>query len=314
MPVILGDKEAVSGVSDAASLSAAVKKAREKSPSSTTVLGAYKPEELLKQMYMMLAASEFVKDGEIDEDALKDFLTQAKEIYEEEQKNITSEDMQSFENTMVWQEENGMGKEEGNFPIDGTDVYQMLIKDQLIAIGTISSVEDLEYTVGMLEHESLPNMAYNVLSGQKTFSPEGICGISAKSEETDLSLEFLKELLGMETQKADLADGLPVNADAFAKFFENPNPNDTSVIGFVASVAGDDGEVDQKAEFTAEWPKESDVADLKAKIGELKTPGLSDDVIRSAILESGVKVLSGDVSVDEGCGEIVQKVDLYLAE
>ncbi len=314
VPVILGDKEAVSGVSDAASLTAAVKKAREKSPYSTTVLGAYKPEELLKQMYMMLAASEFVKDGEIDEAALKDFLTQAKEIYEEEQKNITSKDMQSYENTMQWQEENGMGKEEGNFPIDSTDVYQMLIKGQLLVIGTISSVEDLEFSVGMLEHESLPNMAYNVLSGQKTFSPEGICGISAKSEETELSLEFLKELLEMETQKADLADGLPVNADAFAKFFENPNPNDTSVIGFVASVTGDDGETDQKVEFTAEWPKESDVADLKTKIEELKTPGLSDDVIRSAILESGAKVLSGDVSVDEGCGEIVQKVDLYLAE
>ncbi len=53
---------------------------------------------------------------------------------------------------------------------------------------------------------------------------------------------------------------------------------------------------------------------LKEKVKRLSSPGLSDEVIKNAVLEIGAKVLSGDVSADEGCGEIVQKVDIYLAE
>ena len=66
--------------------------------------------------------------------------------------------------------------------------------------------------------------------------------------------------------------------------------------------------------FEASWPDGDDVAALKEKVKMLAEPGLSDDMIRTAILESGAKALSGELSVDEGCGEIVQKVDLYLAE
>ena len=43
-------------------------------------------------------------------------------------------------------------------------------------------------------------------------------------------------------------------------------------------------------------------------------PSLSDRVIASAVIESGVKVLEGSLAIDEGCDEIVQKVELYLAE
>ena len=68
----------IDGVSDTATLAGAVKKAREKNPNSNTVLGTYTPEELLKKLYMMLPASEFIKDGETDQEALKEFLDQAK--------------------------------------------------------------------------------------------------------------------------------------------------------------------------------------------------------------------------------------------
>ena len=46
----------------------------------------------------------------------------------------------------------------------------------------------------------------------------------------------------------------------------------------------------------------------------LTQPSLSDSVIFDAVIEGGVKVLEGSLTVDEGCDEIVQKVELYLAE
>ena len=69
-----------------------------------------------------------------------------------------------------------------------------------------------------------------------------------------------------------------------------------------------------RVNFSASWPTEEEIVAFKEKIGTLTSPALSDDVIFTAVLEGGVKVLEGDLSLDEGCGEIVQKVELYLAE
>lgn len=314
VPVIAGETDVIGSVSDMASLAAAVKAAKEKAPDSITALGTYTPEELLKRLYMTLSFQAFVKDGETDAEALREFLTKAKEIYEEEQKNITQQDLQSHENGVRWSQENGMKDEEGNFPIDANGVMSALGKGQEIILGTISSVEDLEYLIGTLEHERFPNSSYDLVNEENIFTPKGICGVNAESKEMELSLEFLKELLGTEAQKADLSDGLPVNEDAFDLFFENPKPNDESVMGFTSSVASEDGVTKDRVHFEVKWPEKEAVDALKEKVKRLSSPGLSDEVIKNAVLEIGAKVLSGDVSADEGCGEIVQKVDIYLAE
>ena len=86
------------------------------------------------------------------------------------------------------------------------------------------------------------------------------------------------------------------------------------MIGFNTSIAGDDGETEDRIHFEVSWPKQDAVDALKEKVKQLSVPGLSDDVVKDAILESGAKVLSGNLSAEEGCGEIVQKLDLYLAE
>ena len=172
----------------------------------------------------------------------------------------------------------------------------------------------MQYVVGLLEHEKFPNASYVLAGKEHVFAPKGICGVNAESKETELSLEFFRTLLHAETQKADLSDGLPVNEDAFEKFFENPNPNDEHVMGFSSSIAGDDGETGERIHFEVGWPKQDAVDALKEKVKQLTVPGLSDDVVKDAILESGAKVLSGGLSAEEGCGEIVQKLDLYLAE
>ena len=131
-------------------------------------------------------------------------------------------------------------------------------------------------------------------------------------KEKELAAAFLKALLGTDVQKTDLEDGFPVNADAYDMFTQTDNPDAT--VGFSASVAEEDGSTSGRVNFSASWPTEEEIVAFKEKIGTLTSPALSDDVIFTAVLEGGVKVLEGDLSLDEGCGEIVQKVELYLAE
>ena len=173
-------------------------------------------------------------------------------------------------------------------------------------------MEDFQMLNGILGTKE--NTAFALLPGQseKVFSPKGIVGISAQTKEKELALSFMETLLGEEVQKADLGDGFPVNADAFDSFAQTADPD--AQIGFVASTIDEDTGKESRVEFIADWPSEEKITALKEMIASLVTPTLSDETIKNAVMETGAKVLEGSLSIDEGCDEIVQKVELYLAE
>ena len=311
MPILIGEREQIEGVSDLNGFAAAVKQTREAHSNAKTILGTYTAEELLSRLYM-LSSHTFENEEGADADAIRAFLEQASAIYEDEQKNITDQMLEQHNNSMVWQEDYGIIDDWNNFAINASGMFDMLSNDQVMMIGKMRGMQDFEMAEGLLDNKE--GLVYDLMetSDGKLFVPYGIAGISEKTKEKELAEAFLKELLGTEVQKADLEDGFPVNADAYDKFTKTDNPD--SEIGFSAAVADEDGSTSERVDFVAAWPTEEEIAALKEKIGTLKSPALSDDVIYTAVLEGGIKVLEGDLSIDEGCGEIVQKVELYLAE
>ena len=313
IPVLAGEKDVIKGISGLAAFKEAVRAAKEKNSSAETVAGTYTAEELLEQMYLMMASSAFVKDGKLDAEAVKEFLAQAKEIYEIEQEKITPAILEQHNHMLYWREDYGLTEEEGSFPVDASAVYDLFAGQQALYVGTLSGMQDFQYAEGLSANRE--TVAYDFLSGQQegVFNPNGIIGINAKSKEQELAVSFVKELLGMDVQKSDLEDGFPVNADAYEEFSKDPDP-DGEGLGFAASTASEDGSTDEMVEFSIGWPTDEAIAKLKEKIGGLTVCGLSDETIKAAVLEIGVKVLEGDRTVDEGCDEIVQKVGLYLAE
>lgn len=311
IPVLLGEREQIEGISDLGSFAEAVKKAREAHPDTGTVLGTYTAEELLKRLYM-LSSYAFETEGGADSEAIRSFLEQASAIYEDEQKNITDAIRQQHSDSLVWREDYGMLDQWDNFAVNASGMYEIMSNEQLMMIGKIRGMQDFQMTEGLVDNKD--GIAYDFMeaSDGKLFVPYGIAGISEKTKEKELAAAFLKELLGTNVQKADLEDGFPVNADAYDRFTQTDNPDAT--VGFSASVAEEDGSTSERVDFSASWPTEEEIAAFKEKIGTLTSAALSDDVIFTAVLEGGVKVLEGDLSLDEGCGEIVQKVELYLAE
>ena len=311
IPVLIGEQDQIAGISDLTGFAEAVNKAREAHPNTDTVLGTYTAEELLKRLYMLSSYAFETKEG-ADSDAIRSFLEQASAIYEDEQKNITEAMLQAHNDSMVWREDYGVMDQWDNFAINASGMFEMMSNEQLLMIGKIRGMTDFQMTEGLVDNKD--GIAYDFMeaSDGKLFVPYGIAGISEKAKEKELAAAFLKELLGTDVQKADLEDGFPVNADAYDSFTQTDNPDAT--VGFSASVAEDDGSTSERVDFSAGWPTEEEIAALKEKIGTLQCAALSDDVIFTAVLEGGVKVLEGDLSLDEGCDEIVQKVELYLAE
>ena len=199
-----------------------------------------------------------------------------------------------------------------NFTINASGMFEMISREQALLVGKLTGMTDFQMAEGLVDNKE--GMAYEFMGTPKggLFVPYGIAGISEKSKDKELAAAFLKELMGMNVQKADLEDGFPVNADAYDTFTKTDNPDST--VGFSATVAEEDGSTSDRVNFKASWPTAEEIAALKEKIGMLGQAAVSDDVVLTAVLEGGIKVLEGGLSVDEGCDQIVQKIGLYLAE
>lgn len=311
VPILIGNASEMEGISNLTQFAERVEKLHETHSNATTMLGTYTPEELLERLYMTSSPA-FGQGKELDKNAVKEFLEQADKMYKTEQKNVTDEMLEQHTNMTVWNDEHGLSEENPAFGIDTTCAFEMVGGTQVFAAGALSSMEDFQMLNGILGTKE--NTAFAFLPGQseKVFSPKGIVGINAQTKEKELALSFMEILLGEEVQKADLGDGFPVNADAFDSFAQTSDPD--AQIGFVASTIDEDTGKESRVEFIADWPSEEKITALKEMIASLVTPTLSDETIKNAVMETGAKVLEGSLSIDEGCDEIVQKVELYLAE
>ncbi len=62
------------------------------------------------------------------------------------------------------------------------------------------------------------------------------------------------------------------------------------------------------------WPNEEALDKLKSLLEKAEIPASTDDTIWNAVKEQGDKYLNEGLSLDETCSNIIQKVNLYLAE
>ena len=82
LPILDADKESLSSVHDLASLADAVDKLRKEHPDQKSVTGLTDAASLLKALYPANSPAWFQTDGTLKQDALSEFLQQAKRIFD----------------------------------------------------------------------------------------------------------------------------------------------------------------------------------------------------------------------------------------
>lgn len=303
--MLLGEEDVISGVSDFASFVEAVNKAREKHPLSDTLLGTFTEEEMMDKLYLF---SPFAADeaAASDASAVLQFLTQAKEVYQQEHKNVTSKMMEDHSQSINFQIEHGIMQEIAGYGV--TDIFDFMDDNQFFTIGTLKSMENLQVIQGLPSNKE--GLAYKMLpvQGGKAFLANGVAGIQEASKEKELAIDFLKEMLGMDVQKFDLEDGFPVNEDAFDAFV-----GEGKEISFSASTVDENG-METNVSFIATWPTEEEAEALKEQIRDLEIPLRAEGTVSDVVKENAEKVLAQELTPEKGCDEIVRKMEIYLAE
>lgn len=308
IPLLMGNEEFVSNIQDLSSLSAVMEEMREKNPEGS-ILSAYTPEILLKMLAIASEPTWSKEDGNLQEETVKEFLTQAKKIYDNEISGISDSEKEEFLNSVRGSDDSSGTAEETALDISWS-ILNFLTKSQAqLAIGASQQVS-LDFTNVISVPRVKPEVVYKPLSlqAENVFQAESIVGVSAKAAEPEMAREFVEMLLSYNVMSMQ-QEPYPVNAASFDSLFDTDMEGD-GAFGSMG-ISKDDGSV---ATLDLYWPNEEEQKGLEQMVRSLETPYLPGSPIEQAVLEAGVSVLEGNMSVDEGVAQIKQKIQLYLSE
>lgn len=251
--------------------------------------GAY---ELLEELYPVNSAR-FLSQNKLNEDMIKEFLTQAKRLY------VPNE----YEDMVLY------GADTGNELFSTFNSVSILMGESCMAYGALTSMSGLT-----LETASCEKGGFGyALAGReevKSFVPYQIAGIGSGTANKDTAEDFLRVMFGTECGSID-GNGFPVNRSAYELLCGNAMHmyGEQEKAG-VAVSSGDGISLD----LVLSNPTEEQIAELTGILEEPDTPAQMDRVIEEIVLEYGEAVLKGDIGVDEAVSAILQKCNLYLAE
>lgn len=252
---------------------------------------------LLRDLYYADSASWMAEDNSIDEKALTDYLTYAKQIY----------DVDSNGKEHDSQNETGDGTTAGT-KVGTLSEVEFIEGSSQMAFGTLP---DFWWLQNMVSSWQLTNAGYGLLNyGKvKSYIPYLSAGVT-ESGNKEIAKEFVKLLLGKKAGNS-VSNGFPVNKTAFGLLCSESM--DSKLVKDDGSVmfSGNDGK--DYSYNTINLTKQQ-VDQFTAFVESLHKPAMNNRVILNIVLEQGDKYLLGEQNLDNTVDAILKKVNLYLAE
>lgn len=307
LPLLVGDPEVLEKVTDLAGLADIVEEMRKENPEGR-LTGLTAEGKALRTLGINCSGSWIdSKTGEIDQERLKDFLIQAKRIYQAEISGIGEEEQAEYkryyENSMAL---NGATE---YFADASNGALNIAMGEQKIGIGIVRMLDgDFNMISTLVNQETDLGFGSWQAQIQNGFLPKGMIGLCSGSQDDGLAQEFFRFLYGREMQDIELPTGLPVNMASFEQLKENPRADD---MGISIGTSGADG---SSFNLDIRWSTEEDFETLKGMAESASTVCAGDAVVEEIVYEVGQKVLNGSVSADDAVAEIVKKAAIYLAE
>lgn len=305
-PICIG-KEA-EGVSDLASLADRVEELRAEYPQGS-ITGSYREKEVLLRLYPVCSPAFVGGDGSVNKEKLRDYLTQAKRIWQAEAVNRDEEKAQTREQADEFYTNMGMGRTDW-YSAASFHVNDYFSGGERILFGELGGVNFDYSQITSAFQTANEEMKVSVLNGlsQNVFIPNTVLGINAAGAHREAAEDFVMSMLETELQKQSLGTGFPVNREAMKEVLYK---HDAGVS--TGAVSWEDENGNQEI-LEIIWPTQEQIALLEQMIESLDTPASTDENVKNAVLESGVAALNGEKSVDDAVGEIMNKVQIYLAE
>jgi ABC-type glycerol-3-phosphate transport system substrate-binding protein len=183
----------------------------------------------------------------------------------------------------------------------GNNVWN-LSNGKYLSLTTTNSFLDAIFPFGMVTHYK-----GSYTSFENSYQPICELGIVSKSDQIELSKEFLRTVLSEDIQKNDLYDGFPINAKALI----TSSKEDRSMYAVGTSATNEDGSEEM---LTFEALNQQQTEEVVAICSSVNNRITTDEQITSAIVEKSKDFFVGGMTAEAAADAIIEKMSLYLSE
>ncbi|MCH5256217.1 MAG: extracellular solute-binding protein [Lachnospiraceae bacterium] len=316
VPVIMSDAKYLSMAKDLTGLADMMEEMRKDNPGKE-LLGTVSEKGVMRFFSMTSVPAWTTDKGEINKEAVTEYLKQSKRIYDAILDGVPKERIDRYlESNGSWLEEFGESRDDSRYLRNLTggilyagDWYKM-------EAGALYSHDSYSNMTSVNKVSGYEDSVWQLMNGQceNVFCAQTLLGINAASQYTEQAQDFIKLCLGKETQ-AGMYNGLAVNKAAFDASFDissNKTASESEDGSYIwESMSGEDGTL---LDFIYYWPDEKQIAELKNCIESLNIAYIEDVVIEGAVYEEGGAYFRGEQSLEQAVDAIEKKVALYMAE
>ncbi len=316
VPMVIGRKDVIEGITDYASLADTVDQVKAEKPGAK--VGRFFSEEAAVRWLLPVAAPAFMEEsGNINKEALSEYLSLTERMYQASLEGISDFAKES----LGWQKENYQagGYWYDNFNSVGQDYDDFLLQDMELNMGMLKNISGYRSGLSLKYKEGFEDVAMKSFDGMcaGAFEPSALVGISAASTNQEQAEKFFDIIMGTEVQSL-LYEGFMVNQAAL----KNQMSPQWGVLdagydvdyGEPANSVG--GSYGDGREFTMDiyMPTKEEFQTLYDLCCQVKTPYVADSVVESAVVEAGGQYLAGHKTLEEAVNAVVTKVEIYMAE
>ncbi len=309
MFLMVGRQEDIEKMAGLEAIAGVMESYREKDGESL-LLGARSEEEMLSLLLPVCAPSWKDGNGKINREALEEFYTVAKKIWDMEKGGIGPEQKESYER---WIEEmREMGMPEGELRTYQCSASEKMLDylsgRQKFVAGFVEDSFGFDVMVSCFKIKGKTDSGFTSCSGQakNVYLPDGIMGISTSCGYPEIAAEILDYVLN-----GDGWDGIPVNKEKCMEKFLINAQEDGSSYGTMG-IESEDGKSYLALDIYS--ASEEEITRLMDLASKAETPYVREPVLEDAVCLAGVKVLCGELDASAAAEEVIRKTAIYMTE
>lgn len=315
LPVMMADKKYASQMKDIAGIADAAEMLRDDNPGKD-IFGFCSEKGIMRVFSMACVPAWITESGELDKEAVTEFLKQTKRIYDAQMAGIDDQIVEEYQGTNDYYAEyvdGAVSYDDTDDVRTGTDYMSYLGGIKQTVCGVIDSLEPYMGLTSVQRVEDFRDAKWITMKGQSgnVFWAQTVMGISTASENKEQAQDFIRTCLGKENQLG-LYYGLPVNQEAFEKrLVPKEGEVDSDGVYGACIVSNDEG---LYVHLTWYWPDEKQMDDLRNCLKGADTVYIKNDILESAVYEEGITYIQGTQSLEEAVSAIEKKISIYMAE
>lgn len=317
LPYVLGRTKDIPKMTSMSDTANVMKEMREQNP-GTDLLRLSSPKAIMRVFSLTCAPAWRTEEGALNAEAISDFLTQAKQIYDIQMDGLSEEAVQSWEAEkevyLSYYSVNGEDLEEADEIRTRHQGIYFMSQAQQVAAGSTDNIGEYNCHLSLPKSEGFEDCSVLPMNGQcsNVFWAKTLLGINASSANADRAQDFIKTALRTEVQ-VDMENGFPVTQKAIMDSYEahwKLYKDNDYVSGSGGAIDPDGNEVI----LLIRIPDEAEVKELIQWIESMDTAYVEDKTFENVVYEEGTAYMQGEKSLEEAMTSIETRLGIYLAE